>query len=135
MTGTLAAQAGKAQLAGGHFSANAPGSGAAQAFGGRQLRQVDDRVAAGADEMDVGHDVGVKPLDAIDCTDAGNDPLLFEQGQVSINRSQGDVGVGFLQQGLDHLGAGMRMRPAQAFQNGVALAKLLTGLFHLAPPI
>ena len=80
---TVAAQTGEGQLAAFHAAA---GATFAQLGGNGNLMHVHHRVAAAADEVDMGLRIGIEPLRAVYGGHAGDAALLFEKGQVAINR-------------------------------------------------
>ena len=81
------------------------GSGAvAQLPGDVNLMQIRNSAAVVTDKVNMGLGVAIESLDAIDCSQALDHSLLLEQSQVPVDRSQGDVGVFF----LEHLKQGFR---------------------------
>ena len=126
----VAAQAGEGDLAGIHLAAGGFFHFRIQGFGNMDLVQIQDSVAAFADEVNMVLGVGIEPLDAFDGGDAGYQTLLLEIIQVPVNRGQGDVRMGLLEHLVDHFCRRMAVGILQTFPNGVALSELLGGLFH-----
>ena len=85
---------------------------------------------SGTDEMDMILRVPIKTLHTVHGSKACDQPLGFEQRQVSVHRSQGEVRNFRLQLGVYPLSRGMRFGLTQAGQNGVALPKVLRRSFH-----
>ena len=77
---------------------------AAQLLRHRDLGKIDDAVAGSADKVDMGIDVSIEALDATHGAQALDQPLRFEQGQIPIHCSKGDVRV----LGQEHLMQGLR---------------------------
>ena len=99
---TFPAEAGEGQAA-----AADPAAGVVhlvgQGLGDGNLLQVQNSVAAVADEVDMGRGLGIEALRAVDTAHGGNQPLLLEQVQIPVHRSQGDIRVGLPKHLVDHL--------------------------------
>ena len=130
--GTFSAQTGEGELAAGDGPSDACGCVAAQGLGYLQLRQVQDRVTAGADEVDMWLGVGIEPLDPSYSSHTLDQPLLFEQGQVAVHRCQGNVRVVLLQHGVDHICRRVGLGAPQALQDRAALTEVFGCRFHRA---
>lgn len=89
------------------------------------------RIAAGADKMHMGVDIAIESLHPADCGYARDFSVGLEFGQVSVDCSQRDVWMLFMEHLMEHLCRRVDVRAAQAFINGVALFELLCGVFHL----
>ena len=103
----VAAQAGHGQVAAFYLTAGEILSLEAEACGYFNLRQVQYGIAAGAEEVDVGCGVGIKPFGAVYGSDADDQALLFEECQIPVDRCLRDVRVGFLQHLVNHFGGRM----------------------------
>ena len=101
------ADAGEAELTFRHPAAGGGFYGALQLLGYGDLRQIRHRAAAGADEMHMGHCVGIEALDPAYGAKALDDALTFEQGQVSVDRGQGNVRVLLLEHLMEHFRGGV----------------------------
>ena len=124
------AGAGKAELA---FTDDAAGGvfhGAAQLLRHGDLGKIDNCMATGADEVDMGLYIAVEALDATHGAKALDDALLLKQGQVPVNRGKGDVRVLRLKHFVQGFRRGVSMGASQTGENGVPLAELLAFLFH-----
>ena len=121
---TILADAGETQLALGNLTAALLLHHAFQLLGYFHLGKVDVRIAAGADEVDMGHGVGIEALDSAHGTQALDDPLVFKQGQVPVDRCKGNVGMLLLEQLVLGLGGGMGVGVSQAGEDGAALGVL-----------
>ena len=99
--------------------------GVVQLLGHMQGMEVADRAAAGADEVDMGIDVAVVALDTVDRAQADDEPLLLEQRQVAVHRSQGQIRDLGLQGCIHRLGGGVLSRVAQIIQDRIPLAEVL----------
>ena len=53
---------------------------------------VDHRAAMGANEMSVRHGAAVKALRPVHDPRRGEDPLLLEGGEVTVDRAEGEIG-------------------------------------------
>ena len=73
------------------------------------LRQIQNRIAASAEEVDVGCGVGIESLGAVDGADADDQTLLLEQGQIPVDRCLRDIRVGLLQHLVNHLSGRVRV--------------------------
>ena len=77
------------------------------ALGQGHMFQVQNLTAVGADKVGVGFRAVVEPLQAVDNADGLNDILLFEHGNIPVDRTQTQVGeIGF-QLPVDPFGGGM----------------------------
>jgi len=130
MIQTAAAKTGDGQLAAVHLITGAISNLVTEGFGDVNLMQIRDSVAFLADEVDMGVGVCVKPFHAFDCADAGDLTLLLEQGQIPVNRSQGDVRVFRLKHFVDHVRRRVGIGGTQTFQYGVAFPEVLGGCCH-----
>ena len=74
----FAAKTGKGQLAGIDVAAGTLLDVGAQFGGDRKLLHIQNRIAAGADEVNVGLGVGIESLRAVYSADAHDQALLFE---------------------------------------------------------
>ena len=126
----VAAKTGKGQLATLNLATGALFSIAAQFGGNGDLMQIQHCIAIVADEVYMRFGVGIEPLGAIDVAHADDLALLFEKGQISIDRCLGDIRVGFLQHLVYHLGGGVGVGVHQTVQNCVALSELFVAGFH-----
>ena len=124
------ADPGKGQLTAGNMAAGVLLCFGFQTLGKGQLRQIQDRAAAGADEMNVGTGVRVETLHPVHGPQTPDQTLPLEQTQVPVDRGQGDIGVFRLEHPVEILRRGVDMGAAQAGEDGVSLAELLDGLFH-----
>ena len=97
----------------------------AEAGGYFDLRQIQDGIAAGAEEVDMGCGVGVKSLGAIYGAYAEDQALLFEKSQIAVNCCLRDVRMGLLQHLVNHLSGRVGVCVHQTIENRVALAELL----------
>ena len=89
IVGTAAlAGTGEGQLAISHSSSGLTCRPAAKAFGDLHMGQIDDTVAAGADEVDVRLNIAVEPLHTVHRTETLNDSLLFKTRQVPVHSTQ-----------------------------------------------
>lgn len=120
---------GKAELTAIHLTVHRGANRTGEALGHPDLGQVDHRVTALTNEVDMGHCVAIQPLHSADSSQTGNQPLLLEQGDVPVNRGQRDVGAGVADLLKDPVRAGMDIRGSDAMQDRVPLAKML-GLLH-----
>ena len=82
------AGAGKAQGAGFCASAGVAVHVGGEALGNDHSRQIIHLVARAADEMDMGFGVGIKPFHTVDGADADDQPLLLEESQIPVDRTQ-----------------------------------------------
>ena len=87
LTTTLADTA-ETQLALGNLTAALLLHHALQLLGYLDLRKVDDGLAAGADEVNMGGGVGIEALDSAHSTQALDHPLALEQGQIPVDCCQ-----------------------------------------------
>ena len=87
----LAAPAVEGQVAVIHHGVRFPGGCGVQLLRDMHPMQVADGPAAGADEVDMGIDVAVVALDTVDGAQAADQPLLLEQGDVAVDRPEGQV--------------------------------------------
>ena len=78
----------------------------------------------------MGFGVAIESFDSLHGTDTGNQTLLFEQRQVPVNRSQGDVRVFRLKHFVDHVRRRVGIGGTQTFQDRVAFPELLGGCCH-----
>lgn len=127
---TPVAYSGEAELAGIDDTAGFGSRLAAQGLGDYHMGQVDDAAALGADEMDVGFGVAVEPLNAIHSTQAGNLALLLKQGQVSVDRTEGDVREFRLEAGVDPISRRVDVSPPDAGQDCIPFSEMLRCLLH-----
>ena len=127
---TVSAQTGEGYLAGVDPAAGGFLYLRIQGFGNMDLVQVQDGVAAFADEVDMVPGVGIKSLDAVYGGHAGYQTLLLEVIQIPVDRGQGDVRMGLLEHLVDHFRRRVAVGLLQTFQNGIALSELLGGWFH-----
>ena len=125
----LAAQPGEGELAAIYPAAAGLPDFLPQAGNG-DLVQVQHRIAAGADEMDMGIGVGIESLNAPDGGDALDQTLLLEPGQIPVDRCQRNVGMLNLEHFVDHFRGGVGIRALQAGEDRVALFELLCLNFH-----
>lgn len=125
-----AANAGKGQAAEIDLSAGLSRRFRAQAPGDRQLRQVDDAVAAAADEVDMGLGIAIEPLHATDGAQAADQPLLLEQRQVAVHRGQRNIRIFPADLGMDPVGGGVDIRRPNAGEDRIPLAEMLAALLH-----
>ena len=82
----FAAKTGKGQLTGIDVAAGMLLNVGAQFGGDRKLLHIQNRIAAGADEVNVGLGVGIESLRAVYSADAHDQALLFEQSQIPVDR-------------------------------------------------
>ena len=94
------------------------------------LRQIQNGIAAGAEEVDMGRGVGIESLGAVYGSDADDQALLFEKRQIPVDRGLRDIRVGLLQHLVNHLGGRVRVCVHQTLEDGVALTELLCTGFH-----
>lgn len=103
---------------------------AAQPLGRIHLVKIHNGAAAVADEVDMGLGVSVKPFDPMDHTQALDQPLVLEQGEVAVNRCQRDVRMFLLQHFMHHLSGRMGSGTANTGENRAALTEMLCSVFH-----
>ena len=125
MIDTIAAKTGKGQLAAFNTAAGGFLHRLAQCLGHLDLVQINHRITAGTDEMHMGIDVGIEPLDATDGCNTLDDSLTAEPGQIPVDRGKGDIRVVLLKHLVYHIRRGVGIGTAQALQDGIALFKLL----------
>ena len=128
---TIAAQAGESQLAGFDMAA---GAAVTKLRGNRDLMHIHDCIAAVADEVDVGLGVGIKALNTVHGGHTGDAALLLEESQIAIDSCLRDVGMGFLQHLMHHLGRGVGVCVHQAGQDRIAFSEVLGVGFHRHRP-
>lgn len=121
---------GEGQLAMSHGSSGVLRRLAAQAFGDFHVGQVDDTVATLTDEVDMGVNVAVKPLDPIHCAETLDQTLLLEQCQVPIYSTQRYVRIFMLDLGMNPIGRRVNIGTPQASQNRISFLELLGCLLH-----
>ena len=80
---TVAAKTGEGQLAAFNTAA---GAGFSKLRGNGNLVHIHDRVAAAADEVDMGTGVGIESFRTVYGCDAGDLTLFFEKCQISVDR-------------------------------------------------
>ena len=100
---TIAAQAREGQLAAGHPAAGESFDLLRQGVGNLDLVQIQNRVAAVTDEMDVGGGIGVVALRTVYIADADDVSLLPEERQIPVNRRHGDIRMLLLEHGVNHI--------------------------------
>ena len=88
---TAPAPAVEGQVAGVHPGIGLSCGGGGQLLGDGHPVEVCDRAAAGADEVDMGIDVAVIPLDSVHGAQADDQPLILKQGNVAVDRPKGQV--------------------------------------------
>jgi len=81
----LTAAAGEGQLAVFHAAAGLAACLGAEGLGHLHLGKIDHRVAAVADEVNMGLGVGIEPFDTVDCAEADDHALLLEPGKVAVD--------------------------------------------------
>ena len=86
-----AAGSGEGQLAGLNLTAGFLRCVSAKLLGNFHPRQIHDRPAGLTDKVDMGRGIGIEPLDPIDCAETGDQPLLLKEGEVAVDRAQGDI--------------------------------------------
>ena len=121
---TILADAGETQLALRNLTAALLLHHPFQLLGNLHLGKVDDCVAAGADEVNMGRGVGIEALDSAHSTQALDDPLAFKQGQIPVDRRQGNVRMLRLEQLVKGFGGRVGV--------GVSQAGVLTGSEFMA---
>ena len=89
---TLAASAGEGQLTAFYLATGLAGRFAAEGFGNFHLRKVIHSSAAGADEMHMGFGISVKAFHTLYGSQTDDISLLFEERQVSVHRTDAQVG-------------------------------------------
>ena len=88
---------------------------------------IDHSAAAVTDEVGVGFGGCVESLDTLDDSHGGDHALLLKCREVAVDRPQGEVGDLGLQLSIDPIGAGVRCRGTDTFQDCISL---LAVLFH-----
>ena len=121
----MVTDAGEAELTGIYGAADLGSRLAAEGMRYAELRQVDHRIAVLTDEVDVGIGVPVESFHAPDRGDAGDQPLLLEQGQIPVDRGQGDVRDLFADLVEDPVGGRMDIGGADTAQDRVPLTEML----------
>ena len=89
----LTAKTGEGQLAGVDMAAGTTGT---EFCGDRDLMHIHDCITAVANEVNVRLRIGIKAFYTIDGCYAGNAPLLFEEGQISVDCCLRDIRMCFL---------------------------------------
>ena len=89
------------------------------------LMQVNDRIAFGTDEVDMGICIGIKSFDPLYCGYTGDRTLCFELRQIPVNRRQRDVRMFLMQHLVHHLCGWVGIGLLQAGKDRVALFELL----------
>ena len=95
---TLLAYAGETELTLGNLTAALLLHHTLQLLRHFHLGKIDHCVAAGADEVNMGCGVGIEALNSAHSTQTLDDSLIFEQGQIPIDRGQRDVRMFVLEQ-------------------------------------
>ena len=88
---TIFAQTGEGELTVGNRAAGAGGCRLIQFLRNPELAQIHHFTAAGADVVDMGDGVGVKPLYAGNSANADHQAQFFEKGQVPVDRADGQI--------------------------------------------
>ena len=88
IAGALAAHTGKGKAALLHPRAGFGSRGPAELVGNLNIPQIQYAAAAAANKMNMGVGVSIEALDAVDISQTDDFPLLIEQSQIPINRSQ-----------------------------------------------
>ena len=125
-----AAKTADGHLAAVHLIAGAIGDFPVQGVGDVDLVQIRDGVTFFANEVDVGGCVAIESLHTFDGANAGDQTLLFEQGQIPVNGSQGDVRVFRLKHFVDHVRRRVGSSRTETFQDGVAFFEVLFRFAH-----
>ena len=115
------AGAGEAQAAGFRAAAGTAIHIGSETFGNDHARQIVHLVTGVTDEVDMGFGVGIEPLHTVYGADADDQPLLLEEGQIPVNRTQRDVRVFSFQLGVNPFGGGVCGCGAKAIENRFAL--------------
>ena len=76
----------------------------------------------------MGCGVGIESLGAVDGADADDQALLLEQGQIPVDRGQGNIRVLRLEHPVDVLRAGVGVRRPQAGKDDIPFFDVLRGL-------
>ena len=100
-------------------------------FPRRNGRDVDDRVAAGANEVRVVAGVCVKPLVPVHNTYAADQPLLPEQSQVAVHRSQTQILMLRFKGLIEPFRCGVALGRPESRQDGFPLFTVSRGTFHI----
>ena len=88
--------------------------------------------AASADEVRMGIDMGVVPLQPAHHADGLNGARLLEHGKVAVHRPQAEVGIDGLELLVDPFRRGMTRGIAHAVENGVTLSAVLSFTLHVS---
>ena len=111
-----------------------PADGLVQICAQSNLGQIHDRSAAFANKMAVGLGNCIKPLLPLDHADALNKPVVLEENQVPVDRSQAEVGMGGLELLINPFG---RRVAVSRLKQGKHIRPLFTvscGTLHGRPP-
>lgn len=106
-----------------------------QITAGRNPGQVQDRTAATANKVTVRRNHSVKPLLALNHSHALNHAALLEKEQVTVYRSQAEVGVLRLQLAVYPLGGWVAVGCPDDGQDGFPLFTIAYRAFHLPLPL
>ena len=121
---------GEAQAAGFCAAAGVPVGIGADAFGNDHSRQVIHLVTGAADEVDMGFGVRIEAFHTVYGADADDQSLLFEQSQIPVDRTQGDVRIFRFQLGVYPFGCGVAGCGAKAVEDRFALFKVFRSWLH-----
>ena len=127
---TVSAQTAEGQLAAIHMAAGTLLHLCVQNVGYFNLMQVDDRVTPAADKVYMGICIGIEPFHTTNRGYAGGHSLILKVGQVSVDRSQGDVRMLRLKHLVNHFSGRVGVGITQAGVNGVALSESLSCRLH-----
>ena len=120
-----AAKTADGQLAAVHLIARAIGDFLTQGVGDADLMEIGNSAAVFANEVNMIDGISVESLHTVDGAYAGDQALLFEQRQIPVNGSQGDVRVFGLKHFVDHVRRRVGIRRTQTFQDGIAFSEVL----------
>ena len=117
-------QAGEAEAAGVYLAAGDLSGLGRQSLGYLHLMQVDNTVTVPTDEMYMGVDISVEPVNALDSGHTLHQTVLPEFCKIPVHRGHAQIRNGLLQIRVDGFGGRVGIGTAQVLQNGVTLAEI-----------